>query len=637
MKSFLNQTTNISLILFLFLATYNLVIYVKEDVSSLNKLKIVQSQLNRIAHNSKTVLELQRERGLTNIYFANPSKEHQEKVVQQREKTAEVLVNIQDDSLKQTLKDIHTKVDTSTGERVFIFNHYSSLIRNLFLDTQSLTYQSDNKVLKNELNIYNDLNSLQEKLGQLRAKVGFVLSLNKLDTQHSIDITRNNTLFQNQLEITFINDILSSRKYTRKISKSKCLKKAFLISKTLQKELEKEDTISAIEWFKLSTCAVDAINNSVNKQLAVVNKQVEIDISNLYEKRVQYAVLWLFGFVILAIFVYVAYRGSKELRKEQVLLKNYKKAIDYSSMVFTSDKNDLITHANSNLISLTHYKKEELLGENISTIIDDNNSQEILDEIDKCKKNNQVYNGIIKQKTKDGTTIWADTYIIPILDHKKRVVEYITIGCDISEILNLNEEIRETQRELLYRLGDAVESRNKNSGYHIKRVALFSKLLAELYHLSEEESEIIFSASSMHDIGKVAIPDNILLKPAKLTPDEWKVMQTHSEIGYQLFKDSKRPILKSAAAIAHEHHEYYNGKGYPRGLKGEEISIFSRIVAIADVFDALSSQRPYKEPWKFDDIKSLFQEELGEQFDPKLTQIFLDNFDKFVEIRNNYK
>ena len=182
-----------------------------------------------------------------------------------------------------------------------------------------------------------------------------------------------------------------------------------------------------------------------------------------------------------------------------------------------------------------------------------------------------------------------------------------------------------------------MESRNKDSGNHIKRVAHYSKLLAQLYKLSEDECKMIFAASSMHDVGKIAIPDSILLKPAKLSEEEWVVMKTHAEIGYKLFKDSKRPLLIAAADIAYQHHEFYNGKGYPRGLKGEEISIFGRIVAIADVFDALCSVRPYKEAWDIQRVKALISEESGKQFDPRLVELFIDNFDEFLKIWNKYK
>ncbi len=636
MRYFLNQTTNFGLVLFVAFALYNISLDVKKDLASLEKIETIKTQLHRIDANSETVLELQRERGLTNIYFANPTDRHKEKMFLQRQESAKVIQTTSTE-LKKSLKGIRAQVDSGEAQRVYTFNYYSELVRNLLLDTRSLTYVSEDKTLKNELMIYNDLNSLQEILGQLRAKVGLVLSSNNYTEIEATDITRSNILFQRQLEITFTNDILSSRKYTRKISKAKSLKKAFLISKTLEMELSKgEDRLSAIEWFKVSTQAIDKINSYVNEQLKIVNENIEKKIEESTAQRVKNLIFWLFGFVILAIYVFIAFKRSKELQKEPAMLRNYKKAIDYSSMVVRSNSEGRITHVNDNLRQKSGYEADELLGKRQDAIVDKNMPKETLLDMRKHMLGNSVYSGIIKNRTKDGEPFWSDTFIIPILDDHDKIVEYITIGCDISELLALNDEILDTQRELLYRLGEAVESRNKDSGNHIKRVAHISRELAKLAQLSSEECDVIFTASSMHDVGKIAIPDHILLKPAKLSEEEWVVMKTHSEIGYKLFKDSKRPFLVAAANIAYEHHEFYNGRGYPRGLRGEEISIFGRIVAIADVFDALYSKRPYKEPWELDKILDLFKEESGKQFDPLLAELFIENVDKFLEIQNNY-
>jgi len=186
-------------------------------------------------------------------------------------------------------------------------------------------------------------------------------------------------------------------------------------------------------------------------------------------------------------------------------------------------------------------------------------------------------------------------------------------------------------------MGSIGESRSKETGNHVKRVAEYSYLLAKLYGLSEEEATLIKEASPMHDIGKVAIPDNILKKPGKLTIEEFEIMKTHARLGYEMLKHSKRPLLQAAAIIAHEHHEKYNGKGYPRGLKGDEIHIYGAITAVADVFDALGSDRVYKKAWSDEKIINLFIEETGEHFHPVLANLFLAHFDEFVKIRDKFK
>jgi len=212
-----------------------------------------------------------------------------------------------------------------------------------------------------------------------------------------------------------------------------------------------------------------------------------------------------------------------------------------------------------------------------------------------------------------------------------------TFSAETIETSLLVKEIEETQKEVIFSMGEIGERRSKETGNHVKRVAEYSRILAELYGLSEKESQMLKMASPMHDIGKVGIPDAILNKPAGFTKSEWKIMQTHAELGYNTLKNSTRDILQAAAIVAYEHHEKYNGKGYPRGLKGEEIHIYGRITAIADVFDALGSDRVYKKSWPLERILKLIKEERGEHFDPKLVDLFLENVDKFLEVREKFK
>lgn len=198
------------------------------------------------------------------------------------------------------------------------------------------------------------------------------------------------------------------------------------------------------------------------------------------------------------------------------------------------------------------------------------------------------------------------------------------------------EEILDTQRELVYLLGDAVEMRSKETGAHVKRVSLVSYRLAQLYGLNEEDCLIIKRASPLHDFGKVTIPDRILHKPGKLNPEEWETMKTHSSVGHDILRKSSKPILKVAAKICMSHHERWNGKGYPLGLKGADIPIAGRIAALADVFDALGSKRCYKEPWGMDNVREEILKERGEHFDPKLVDLMMENFNDFWDIRNRY-
>ncbi|MFA6188157.1 MAG: HD domain-containing phosphohydrolase [Sulfuricurvum sp.] len=207
----------------------------------------------------------------------------------------------------------------------------------------------------------------------------------------------------------------------------------------------------------------------------------------------------------------------------------------------------------------------------------------------------------------------------------------------LEEIIALNEEIEDTQREVVFTMGSIGESRSKETGNHVKRVAEYTKLLAIHYGLREAESEMLRQASPMHDIGKVAIPDAVLNKPGRFNEEERKIMDTHAALGYDMLKNSRRALLMMAATVAYEHHEKWDGSGYPRGLSGEDIHIYGRITALADVFDALGSDRVYKKAWDDTQIFAFFNEERGKHFDPKLIDIFFDHLDEFLVIRDRLK
>jgi response regulator RpfG family c-di-GMP phosphodiesterase len=203
--------------------------------------------------------------------------------------------------------------------------------------------------------------------------------------------------------------------------------------------------------------------------------------------------------------------------------------------------------------------------------------------------------------------------------------------------LLLNKEIIDTQEDLIYRLGDVVESRSQEAGNHIRRMSEVSYLLASQLGLSEEECNLLKQAAPMHDIGKIATPDSVLLKPGRLDESEMDIMKEHPSVGYNILSGSSRPILKTAAIISQQHHEKYDGTGYPSGLKGEDIHIFGRIVAVADVFDALSHKRCYKEAWSMEDVVSFMHGASGNHLDPKIVDVLLANINEAQAINNVYK
>ena len=201
----------------------------------------------------------------------------------------------------------------------------------------------------------------------------------------------------------------------------------------------------------------------------------------------------------------------------------------------------------------------------------------------------------------------------------------------------LYDKLRDTQTKIINKLASAAEFKDQETSKHTKRVGLYSALLAEKYGLSQEDIAKIELAAPMHDAGKIGIADKILLKPDKLSKNEFEMMKTHTQLGHDLLFDEENEYLKAAALIALEHHEKGDGTGYPHGKKGEEISIFGRIVAIADVFDALISVRPYKEPWSFEKAHTLLNENSGTHFDPALIALFNENIEKIRTIYQELK
>lgn len=206
-----------------------------------------------------------------------------------------------------------------------------------------------------------------------------------------------------------------------------------------------------------------------------------------------------------------------------------------------------------------------------------------------------------------------------------------------SEVRKATQEIVQRERETVFRLAKAAEYRDPETGAHILRMAHYSQLIAREMGLSEADQQLILEAAPMHDIGKVGIADKILLKPGRLNPDEFEIMKQHAVYGYELLSGSSSKLLQAAAEIAKGHHEKFDGSGYPDGIKGEAIPIFSRIVAVADVFDALTSERPYKKAWEVEEAVDFLNNGAGSHFDPACVRAFLNAWDDVEQIRSKYQ
>ncbi len=205
------------------------------------------------------------------------------------------------------------------------------------------------------------------------------------------------------------------------------------------------------------------------------------------------------------------------------------------------------------------------------------------------------------------------------------------------EVRKATSEIIERERETVIRLSKAAEYRDPETGAHILRMAHYSELIARGLGLSHADQELLLEAAPMHDIGKVGIADNILLKPGRLEQAEFEIMKQHASIGHEILKGSSSKVLQAGAAIALAHHEKFDGTGYPSGLTGDSIPIFSRIVSVADVFDALTSARPYKKAWSLEHASAHIRAESGSHFDPACVEAFFQNWHEVLDIRQRFQ
>jgi response regulator RpfG family c-di-GMP phosphodiesterase len=206
-----------------------------------------------------------------------------------------------------------------------------------------------------------------------------------------------------------------------------------------------------------------------------------------------------------------------------------------------------------------------------------------------------------------------------------------------AESVLVRKDIVKREYETLTVLGKAAEYKDPETGNHIMRVGLLSRLLAKSEGEDEQSQNLIYYASPLHDIGKLGISDRILLKPGKLTDEEFEIIKTHTQIAYEILKDTQSHFLQAGATIALTHHEKYDGTGYPHALKGNDIPLYGRIVGLVDVFDALTSKRPYKEPWPIEKAVDLIKSEKNNHFDPIIVDLFIEHIDEVKTIYETHK
>ena len=308
--------------------------------------------------------------------------------------------------------------------------------------------------------------------------------------------------------------------------------------------------------------------------------------------------------------------------------------LDCSALYLTSYQKDLYHDTQMNLLAATgdmvSYKE-------ISSVeaLPGDVKEYIIEAI--CLKKSVVHGGVyvgFYQFGNDVTSILYLQHDSDLTELQVRILELFAANVSLTfENLASKENIQQTQKELILVIGDAIEQRSQETGAHVRRVAIMSELFARHLGLSDAFVDTIRYAAPLHDLGKIAIPESILHKPGKLTDEEWEIMKTHAEVGYNLLAHSNRIIAKMGARIAYTHHERWDGMGYPRGLSGEDIPIEGRIMAIVDVVDALLSERSYKPAWSQAQVMEYITEQSGKQFDPILCEKGLELMAEFVELQ----
>lgn len=324
--------------------------------------------------------------------------------------------------------------------------------------------------------------------------------------------------------------------------------------------------------------------------------------------------------------------------EKDYLIQNYQTLLDRSTAMVVMQDEKFI-EVNKSCEEMFGYQGSGMVGKHVSLILKPDpeiphkiaNIRKELRDTGYCK----AYLNCIDSNNKP---LYVQAYMLATKSTKNdpKFNKAYGIFHNVTELFQMQQELEDVQKEVLYAMGTISEGRSRETGNHIKRVAEFTYLLSNLYGLDKKQAELLKIASPMHDIGKLAIPDAILNKPGKLTDEEFEIMKTHAQKGYDMLCWSKRTILKTAAEIALTHHEWWNGNGYPQKLSGEQIPLCGRIVAVADVFDALSHDRCYKKAWPINEVVEHMMKNKGVQFEAKLVDLLVEHIDEFVKIKEEY-
>ncbi len=605
-----------------------------------NELEYVRATIQKINNSLLLIKELQKERGIVSAYLGSNAKGFKEKLLLQRKLTDEKKQHFlkhcsYEDSkhLNFDLSNVREKIDNLSINSSKALYSYTHIIQILTKELIKIVKNLENEKIKNQFYLNINLLDMSESLGKIRGGVNGIITSKKGDEELVYFIVHAKGEY-NYISERFKNT--AQKKYLKRLEEIVAMKEYTLLEKGIEKYAKDKQMLvydDIVRWFSDVSVVIDSLHLLKKEFLLDTEKFVK---DYAYTLKKEFYMYLLIVFFLSLTILSLGYKIKNDILKNLKLLHEYKDAVDRSSIVSKTDIKGKITYANKKFCDMSGYSQEELLGEAHNIVRDPDIPSSVFKGMWSNLQKGKSWEGVLRNKKKNDEYYTVEVTISPILNHKGEIEEFIAIRNDITELIELQQEIQNTQKDLVYKLGEIGETRSRETGFHVKRVAKYSELLAYYYGLSKKEIENLTNASPMHDIGKIAIPDHILNKPGKLTEEEWSIMKTHSEIGYGLFKDSNKELLQIAAIISYEHHEKYDGTGYPRRLKGENINVMARITALADVFDALGSDRCYKKAWDDEKTFAFIKEQSGKHFDPKLVELFFEHLEEFLAIREKY-
>ena len=606
-------------------------------IDQMRQAQKLQQQLVIIKQIASIIHNLQIERGLSGGYIGSLGKEFTKELQLQRLHTDAVLSEINHTLLISDtgydLSEIRHYTDSKTLSPIESFDGYTALI-----STMRSYYLAQVKTVKhfqmrNQLQEYTNLMAVKEAMGQMRAAMNIVASKRSIDHQLFVRISHSKAEFDVAQKRFHILSTPEHNAHFEYICTLPEFKWTLQIIDDFIEQNNPGHFVDPVLWFSRSTSAINRLSSLEKESFSSFDTIINTELKTS-QTRLIYESIAIFVLVIL--FLLLGYKISHSIEKSIRLLDEYKQVVDRSSIVSKTTPQGIITYVNDQFCEISGYTKDELIGKSHNLLRHPDMDKKVFTEMWVTILNKQPWNGIVKNKKKDGTYYWVKATINPILDNNGNIEEFIAVRNDITKAIQLHEELERTQEDMIMRIGEIGETRSLETGYHVRRVAEYSRILAQKCGLSSQEIRYLSDASPMHDIGKIGIPDTILQKAGPLNDDEWTIMRTHSETGYHFFENSDSPLLKAAAIIAYEHHEKWDGSGYPRRLKGEEIHIYGRITAISDVFDALGSDRCYKKAWSNEQIYALIKSERGKHFDPILVDLFFEHLDEFTAVQLHY-